>query len=193
MNTFIPYGRQCIDEEDIAAVVEALRSDLITAGPKVGEFKKTIMYYCGVKDGVAVANVTAPLHSAMHALGIGPEDEGIVPSIIFAASCNCVIYQGGTPIFADVLTDSLLIDSQKVREAINPRTRAIVAVDYAGQTCDWDELRNIAEESGIPFAADSCHPLGATYKNETAGKLANIPVFNFHPLSISSLAKAAWL
>lgn len=182
MNQFIPYGRQCIDEEDIAAVVEALRSDFITTGPKVGEFEKAIANYCGAKYGVAVANGTAALHSAMNALGIGPGDEVIVPPITFVASCNCVIYQGGTPIFADVLPDTLLIDPQKVREAITPRTRAIVGVDYAGQTCDWDELRRIAEEAGIPLVADSCHALGATHKNEMTGNLADITVFSFHPV-----------
>ena len=182
MSDFLPYGRQYIDESDIEAVAEALRSDFITTGPLVVEFEKKISDRVGARHGVAVSSGTAALHAAMYALDVKPGDEVIVPPITFAATSNSVIYQGGTPVFCDVSPDTLLIDTQKIRDAITPRTKAIVAVDYAGQPCDWDELKKIADENNLSLVADSCHALGATYKGRPCGSLADITVFSFHPV-----------
>jgi len=179
---FLPYGRQIIDGDDIAAVVEALRSDWLTTGPAVERFEADICAFTGAKHGVAVGNGTAALHAAMHAFDVGPGDEVIVPPMTFAATANCVLYQGGTPVFADVAPDTLLIDSKAVEAAITPRTKAIIGVDYTGQPCDWDFLRSIADRHGLALVADACHALGAEYKGRKAGTLADVSVFSFHPV-----------
>lgn len=179
---FLPYGRQDIDDSDIQSVVEILQSDWLTTGPAVERFEEDVCNYTGARHGVAVANGTAALHAAMYALDIGEGDEVIVPPMTFAASANCVLYQGGTPVFADVLANTLLLDPAAVEAAITPRTRAIVGVDYAGQPCDWDVLRAIADKHSLALVADACHALGATYEGRRVGTLADISVFSFHPV-----------
>ena len=181
-STFIPYGRQIIDEDDIQAVVSVLRSDWLTTGPAVDAFEQAVCAFTGAKYGVAVCNGTAALHSAMYALGVGPGDEVIVPPMTFAATANCVLYQGATPVFADVCEDTLLVDPKAVEAAITPRTKAIIAVDYAGQPCDWDALRSIADRHGLALVADACHALGGEYRGRKVGTLADISVFSFHPV-----------
>jgi perosamine synthetase len=178
----IPYGKQSIDEEDIQAVVEVLRSDWITTGPKVDEFEQAIADYTGAKYAVAVSSGTAALHCAMYAIGIGPGDEVIVPAMTFAATANCVVFQRGTPVFVDVSPDTLLIDLSQVEAKITARTKAIIAVDYAGQPCDYDALQKIADCHGVYLVADACHSLGARYKNRPVGTLADVNVFSFHPV-----------
>lgn len=181
-SSFLPYGRQIIDDEDIAAVTAVLRSDRLTTGPAVERFEQDVCAFTGSKHGVAFCNGTAALHAAMHALGIGPGDEVIVPPMTFAATANCVLYQGGLPVFVDICPDMLLIDPAAVRAAVTPRTKAIIGVDYAGQPCDWDALRAVADHYGLSLVADACHALGAEYKNRKAGTLADISVFSFHPV-----------
>ncbi|MDR2891643.1 MAG: UDP-4-amino-4,6-dideoxy-N-acetyl-beta-L-altrosamine transaminase [Deltaproteobacteria bacterium] len=179
---FLPYGRQSICDDDIAAVVDVLRSDWLTTGPAVERFEAGICGFTGAKYGVAVNSGTAALHAAMHAIGIGVGDEVIVPPMTFAATANCVLYQGGTPVFADVEPDTLLIDPGAVEVAITPRTKAIIGVDYAGQPCDWEALRGIAAKHGLALVADACHALGAQYKGRKVGTLADISAFSFHPV-----------
>ncbi|MGZ5923942.1 MAG: DegT/DnrJ/EryC1/StrS family aminotransferase, partial [Rhizomicrobium sp.] len=179
---FLPYGRQEIGDADIKAVVEALCSDWLTTGPRVGQFEKAFARFCGATEGVAVNSGTAALHAAMRAVGIGPGDEVIVPAITFAASANAAIYEGGTPVFADVEADTLLIDPSCVEKLITPKTKAIVAVDYAGQPADYDALRALAKNRNIAIVADACHAPGATYKGRMAGTLADISCFSFHPV-----------
>ena len=179
---FIPYGRQTIDEDDIAAVVEVLRSDWLTTGPAVERFESDVCAYTGAQYGVAVSSGTAALHAAMFALDIGPGDEVIVPPMTFAATANCVLYQGGTPIFADVDAATLLIDPAAVEAAITPRTKAIIAVDYAGQPCDWPTLRALADKYHLALVADGCHALGAKLGERKVGTLADVTVFSFHPV-----------
>ncbi|QJB58051.1 UDP-4-amino-4,6-dideoxy-N-acetyl-beta-L-altrosamine transaminase [Pseudodesulfovibrio sp. zrk46] len=178
----IPYGRQHIDEDDIRAVAETLRSDFLTTGPKVGEFEQAVANFCNVQHGVAVCNGTAALHAAMFALGIGSGDEVIVPPMTFAASANCVLYMGGTPVFADVQEGSLLIDPAKVKEKITSNTKAIIAVDYTGQPCNWEALRSLADKHNLALVADGCHALGASYKDRKVGSIADMTVFSFHPV-----------
>jgi len=179
---FLPYGRQSIDEDDIAAVVEVLRSDWLTTGPRVGEFERALADATGTREAVAVSSGTAALHLTMLALHIGPGDEVIVPTLTFAASANCVAYCGGTPVFADVCADTLLIDPDDVARRITPRTRAIVAVDYAGQPCDYPALRELADEHGLALVADACHSLGGALDGRPVGSLADLTCFSLHPV-----------
>ena len=178
----IPYGRQWIDDEDVQAVAEVLRSDWLTTGPAVERFERAVADFTGARHAVAVSSGTAALHAAVHALGIGPGDEVIVPPMTFVATANAVIYQGGTPVFADVDPGTLLLDPVEVGRKITPRTRAVIAVDYAGQPCDYDRLRTITDRHGLALVADACHSLGATYKGRRVGTLADLTAFSFHPV-----------
>ncbi len=179
---FLPYGRQEIAGPDIQAVVEALSSDWLTTGPRVARFEQAFAGFCGAKEGVAVNSGTAALHCAMRALHLGPGDEVIVPAITFAASANAALYEGATPVFADIEADTLLIDPKSVAEKITACTRAIVAVDYGGQPADYDALRELTQSRGIAIVADACHAPGATYKGRRTGTLGDISCFSFHPV-----------
>lgn len=179
---FLPYGKQQIADADIKAVVEALCSGWLTTGPRVSEFEKVFSTYCNAKEGVAVNSGTAALHCAMRAIGVGQGDEVIVPAITFAASANAAVYEGATPVFADIEPETLLIDPVSVEMKITPRTRAIVAVDYAGQPADYDALRALAQGRGIAIIADACHSPGATYKGRKTGTLGDVSCFSFHPV-----------
>jgi len=179
---FLPYGRQEIADVDVKAVVEALVSGWLTTGPRVSEFEQAFAGHVGAKEGVAVNSGTAALHCAMRAMGVGAGDEVVVPAITFAASANAALYEGATPVFADVEPDTLLIDPASVAACITPRTRAIVAVDYAGQPADYDALVALAKPRGIRIVADACHAPGATYKGRATGTLADISCFSFHPV-----------
>jgi len=180
--TLLPYGRQQIDDNDIAQVIDVLRSDWLTTGPKVDQFERAFADFVDVKYAVAVSNGTAALHAAIYALGIGPGDEVIVTPMTFAASANCVVYQGGTPIFADVDAHTLLIDPAQVETKITARTKAIIAVDYTGQPCDYDTLAAIADKHGLALIDDACHAVGGSYKGRPVGTLADLNTFSFHPV-----------
>jgi perosamine synthetase len=182
LSKLLPYGRQTIDDDDIAAVVEVLRSDWLTTGPKVEECERALAAYTGTAHAVAVSNGTAALHTAMHALSVGPGDEVIVPAITFVATANAVVYCGGTPVFADVDPATLLLDPVDVARRITPRTKVIVAVDYAGQPCDYEALRAIAQQHGLKLVADACHALGASDAGRPVGSLADLSTFSFHPV-----------
>ena len=178
----IPYGRQWVTEEDIKAVSDVLRSDWLTTGPKVEEFEEAFAAKVGSRYAVALSSGTAALHAAALAACIGPEDEVITTPMTFAATANCVLYQGGRPVFSDVEPETLLVDASKIEEKITPKTKAIIAVDYAGQPCDYDELKSIAKRHNLTLIADACHALGATYKGRNVGTLADMTVFSFHPV-----------
>jgi perosamine synthetase len=180
--TLLPYGRQNVSEEDIAAVAQVLRSDWLTTGPKVREFEDAFAEFCRTKEAVAVNSGTAALHAAMFALEIGPGDEVVVPGMTFAATANAVMFQGGTPVFVDVLPDTLNIDPAKIESAINPRTKAIIAVDYAGQPCDYNVLNALATKHGLPIIADACHALGGSDHGKSVGSLTDMSTFSFHPV-----------
>ncbi len=179
---FLPYGRQEIGDADVKAVVEALCSGWLTTGPRVSEFEQAFAAYCGADQGVAVNSGTAALHCAMRAIGVGAGDEVIVPALTFAASANAALYEGATPVFADVEADTLLVDPASVAAKITAATKAIVAVDYAGQPADYDALRAIAKDRGIALIADACHSPGATLRGAKVGTLADISCFSFHPV-----------
>jgi perosamine synthetase len=182
LNRFIPYGHQFIDEDDVRAVAEVLRSDWITTGPAVEAFEKAVVKFSGAEYGTAVSSGTAALHTAVYGGGIKAGDEVIVPAMTFAATANAVVFQGATPVFCDVDAETLLINADLVEAKIGPKTRAIIAVDYAGQPCDYDVLRKIADTNKLVLIADACHSLGATYKGRKVGTLADLTVFSFHPV-----------
>jgi perosamine synthetase len=178
----LPYGRQTIDEADVAAVVQTLRSDWLTTGPKVAEFEKALAAAAGAAEAVAVSTGTAALHAAMYALGVGRGDEVLVTTMTFAASANCAAFLGATPVFVDVDPDTLLIDLRQVEARITPRTKAVVAVDYAGHPCDYDALNAITQKHGLALVDDACHAIGGCYRGRPVGSLATLSAFSFHPV-----------
>ncbi len=178
--TLLPYSRQSVSEEDIAAVGEVLRSDWLTTGPKVQEFEQAFAAFVGSKEAVAVSSGTAALHAAMCALDIGPGDEVVVPTMTFAATANAVVFQGGTPVFTDSDPETLLIDPSDIERKITPKTKAIIVVDYAGQPCDYETIREITARHDLPLVADACHALGGSFKGKPVGSLADLSTFSFH-------------
>jgi perosamine synthetase len=181
-STLLPYGRQSIDESDIQAVVETLRSDWLTTGPKVAEFEEAMAAWVGAKHGVSFSSGTAALHAAAFTAGLQPGDEAITSPLTFAATANCVLYQGATPVFADVLEDSLNLDPELAAARITARTKAILPVDYAGHPADLDSLLQLAERHGLIVIEDACHALGAEYRGRRIGSVAHMTVFSFHPV-----------
>lgn len=179
---YIPYGRQWIDEEDIAAVVEVLRSDYLTTGPMVEKFEKKVADYVGAKYAVAIANGTAALHAACFAAGIKEGDEVITTPITFAASSNCVIYCGGTPVFADIDPDTYNIDPYDIERKITKKTKAIIAVHFTGQPCEMEHIHQIARKYSLTVIEDAAHALGAEYHGKKVGSLSHMTIFSFHPV-----------
>jgi perosamine synthetase len=180
--TLLPYGRQSIDEDDIQAVVEVLRSAWLTTGPKVGEFEEAFAERVGARYAVSFSSGTAALHGAAFTAGLKTGDEAITSPMTFAATANCVLYQGATPVFADVCADTLNIDPEQLRARITPRTRAILPVDYAGHPADSDAILEIARGHGLVVIEDACHALGAQYCGRLVGSIADMTVFSFHPV-----------
>lgn len=178
----IPYGRQTIEDDDINAVIEVLKSDYLTTGPKIAEFEKSVADYVGAKYAVAISNGTSALHAACFAAGIGPGDEVITTPITFAASSNCVLYCGGTPVFADIDPKTYNIDPDDIRKKITDKTKAIIAVHLAGQPCDMDEIHKIAKENNLIVIEDGAHALGSVYKGKKVGSLSDMTTFSFHPV-----------
>lgn len=179
---YLPYGRQWIDEEDIQAVIDVLRGDYLTTGPAIKEFEREIADYVGAKYSVAFANGTAALHGACFAAGIGQSDEVITSPLTFAASANCILYQGGTPVFADIDSRTYNIDPQAIRELITERTKAIIPVDFTGLPVDIDAINEIAQEYDLIVIEDAAHALGAIYKGKKIGSLSDMTMFSFHPV-----------
>ena len=180
--TPLPYGHQSITDADVAAVVEALRSDWITTGPRVAEFERAVAAHVGARHAIAVSSGTAALHAAVFAAGLGPGDEAIVPPLTFAATANAVRYVGATPVFADVDTDTLNLDPERVADKLTSRTRAIIGVDFAGLPCAWGRLEALARPRGLVLIDDAAHALGATCGGRALGSLVELTTFSFHPV-----------
>src|SRR6266498_1601511 len=172
--TLLPYGRHSIDEEDIQAVVNTLRSDWLTTGPKIEEFEEAFAAWVGARHAVSFSSGTAALHGAAFAAGIQAGDEAITTPLTFAATSNCILYQNGTPVFADVLADTLTIDPERVASLVSSRTRALLPVDYAGHPADLDSLMEIADRRGLLVIEDACHALGAEYRGRRVGSIAHM-------------------
>lgn len=178
----IYYGHQYIDDADIQAVVDVLKSDYLTCGPKITELENKLCEMTGAKYSSAVSNGTAALHIACMAAGIGPGDEVITTPLTFAASANCARYCGAKVVFADVNPDTYNIDPESIRQCITERTKAVVAVDFTGQAVDAEAIRNICDEYNLVFIEDAAHSIGTKYKGVPVGSIADITTFSFHPV-----------
>nr|WP_204955976.1 UDP-4-amino-4,6-dideoxy-N-acetyl-beta-L-altrosamine transaminase [Metabacillus crassostreae] len=181
-DSYLPYGRQWIDEEDIQSVVNILKGDYLTTGPAVAEFEQAVASYVGAMYAVAFSNGTAALHGACFAAGIGEGDEVITTPMTFAASSNCVLYQGGKPVFADIDPKTYNIDPKNVEALINENTKAIIPVHFTGQPVDIDELHQLAKKHNLVVIEDAAHAMGATYKGDKIGSLSDMTMFSFHPV-----------
>lgn len=176
------YGHQWIEEDDIEAVSNVLRSDYLTCGPQIKVMEDTLATYTGAKYAVAVSNGTAALHCACMAAGIGAGDEVITTPITFAASANCVLYCGARPVFADINPKTYNIDPDSIRSHITEKTKAIIAVDFAGQAVQYKEIREICDRYGLIFIEDAAHAIGTKYNGKQIGSLADMTCFSFHPV-----------
>lgn len=181
-NTYLSYGRHTIDDSDIQAVVDVLKGDYLTTGPYVKEFEEKVADYVGAKYAVAVSNGTAALHMACFAAGIKEGDEVIVSPMTFAASANAVLYCGGTPVFVDINPLTYNIDPNKIEEKISEKTKAIIPVDFTGQSVDMDKIKEIANKHDLFIIEDAAHALGSEYKGRKVGNQADMVEFSFHPV-----------
>ena len=181
-NTPIYYGHQYIDEADIQAVVDVLKSDYLTCGPKIGELEKKLCDLTGAKYAVVCSNGTAALHIACLAAGVGEGDEVITTPITFAASANCALYCQAKPVFADINPMTYNIDPKKVKELTTEHTKAVVAVDYTGQSVELEELLEHCHANGITLIEDGAHVIGTKYKDKYNGSIADMTTFSFHPV-----------
>lgn len=178
----IYYGHQWIDEDDIQAVCDVLRSDYLTCGPAVTKFEEDLCDYTGAEYAVAVSNGTAALHCACMAAGIQPGDEVITTPLTFAASANCVLYCGATPVFADVDPNTYNISPESIEEKIAERTKAVIAVDFTGQAVENQKIREICDKYNLVFIEDAAHAIGTRYNGQAVGSLADMTCFSFHPV-----------
>jgi UDP-4-amino-4,6-dideoxy-N-acetyl-beta-L-altrosamine transaminase len=178
----IPYGTQWIDEDDIKAVIDALKSDYITQGPRIKEFEDCVARYVGAKYAVAVSNGTTALHMACFAAGIGVGDEVITTPMTFVASANCVLYAGGEPVFADINPKTYNIDPTEIEKKITTKTKAIIPVHYTGQVCDMELIIDIAKKHNLIIIEDGAHALGSVYKGKMVGNISDMTMFSFHPV-----------
>jgi len=179
---FIPYGSQWIDDEDIEAVKETLKSDYLTTGPKIKEFEDKFADYVDAKYAVAIANGTAALHAATYAADIKEGDEVITTPITFAATANSVLYQNATPVFVDIDPETYNINPESIKEKVTEKTKAIIPVHYTGQPCEMDEIKEIANENDLIIIEDGAHAVGATYKDKKIGSVGDMTTFSFHPV-----------
>lgn len=178
----LSYGRQYIDEEDIQAVADTLRSDYLTCGPRITQLEEKLCEVTGAKYCVAVSNGTAALHIAAIAAGIKEGDEVITTPITFAASANCALYCGARPVFADINPDTYNIDPASIRKCITDKTKAVVAVDFTGQAVELDEIRAICKEHNLILIEDAAHSIGTRYNGQPIGSIADMTTFSFHPV-----------
>jgi len=178
----LPYGHQCLDDDDISAVAEVLKTDWITQGPKIAEFEKRVADYCGAKYAVAVSNGTAALHAACVVAGVSGGDEIITTPITFAATANVIVHLGGKPVFADIKEDNMNIDPREILKKLSSRTKVILPVDFTGYPADLEEIISVAREKNLIVIEDACHALGAEYRGKPIGSLSDMTVFSFHPV-----------
>ena len=181
-STFIPYGKQCIDQEDIDSVIKVLKSDYLTCGPEIEEFEKTLADYLGVKYVVAVSSGTAALHAACFAAELKDGDEAITSPITFAATSNSILYMGAKPVFCDIDRLTYNISYNDIKNKINSKTKAILPVDFAGHASDLDEILEISKKHNLVVIEDAAHALGAEYKGRKVGSVSDMTIFSFHPV-----------
>ncbi len=181
MKVQIPMSSADINDADIQAVVEVVRSGRLALGPQAVEFERLVAEYVGVKHALTVSSGTAALHLLALSLGLGPGDEVLVPSFTFAASVNAILYVGATPVFVDVEPDTYNLDPADVARKVTPRTKAIMAVDVFGHPAEWDALTRLAEQYHLRVIDDSCEALGAAYQGRKLGSFGDAAAFAFYP------------
>ena len=178
----IPYGHQYLDGADAKAVLKVLKSDWLTTGPKISEFEKALSKYCGARYAVVFSSGTAALHAAYFASGLKKGDEFITSPLTFAATANAGLYLGAKPIFADIEWETGNISPEEVGKKITRRTKAVVAVDYAGLPVKLAELKKIAKKRRLVLIEDAAHALGARYRGKKIGGISDLTAFSFHPV-----------
>ena len=180
--TKLSYGHQYVDEADIQAITEVLKSDFLTCGPKVTELERALCGLTGAAHCTTVSNGTAALHVACLAAGIGPGDEVITTPITFAASANAVLYCGGKPVFADIDSNTCTIDPSSIERCVTERTKAVIAVDFTGAACDYDAIRTVCQKHNLLLIEDAAHSIGTKYRGTPVGNIADLTTFSFHPV-----------
>lgn len=178
---YLPYCSQWLDEKEIGEVLDSLKSDWITTGPKMVLFEEKFKEFIGSKYAVAVNSGTAALHISTSSINIKPGDEVITTPLSFVASANSVVYRGGTPIFADIKKDTYNIDPNEIKKKITSKTKAIIPVHFTGQPCDMDEIFAIAKENDLVIIEDAAHAVDAEYKGKKIGNISDLTIFSFHP------------
>ena len=178
----IGYGHQYIDEDDIQAVVDVMRGDFLTCGPKLEEAEQKLCEFTGARYAVLVSNGTAALHAACHAAGIREGDEVITTPLTFAASANCVLYCGAKPVFADINPETYNISAEEIEKKITDRTKAVIAVDFTGQAVDLDAIKHICRKHHLLLIEDGAHSIGTKYQGTPVGSIADMTTFSFHPV-----------
>ncbi|PIQ85201.1 MAG: UDP-4-amino-4,6-dideoxy-N-acetyl-beta-L-altrosamine transaminase [Candidatus Omnitrophica bacterium CG11_big_fil_rev_8_21_14_0_20_45_26] len=181
-SSFIPYSRQEIDEEDIRAVTDVLRSPYITQGEYVARFEEALAEYTQTPFAVVFSSGTAALHAACLAAGVQAGDEVITSALTFVASANCAVYSGATPILSDIDPAHLCLDPSQLEKKITKKTKVIIPVDFAGRAAPLEEIRKIAKAHHLAVIEDACHALGATYRHQKIGSFSDMTVFSFHPV-----------
>jgi UDP-4-amino-4-deoxy-L-arabinose-oxoglutarate aminotransferase len=179
--TFLPFSKPSISESEIAAVAEVLRSGWITTGPKAAEFETAFGRYCNAQDAVALSSATGGMHLLLAALGIGPGDEVITPSMTWVSTVNLITLAGATPVFADIDRNTLMVSAETVAPLITRRTRLIVPVHFAGAPVDMGALRQLAADQNIRLVEDAAHAAGTEYNGEKIGRTGTA-IFSFHPI-----------
>jgi UDP-4-amino-4-deoxy-L-arabinose-oxoglutarate aminotransferase len=180
--TFLPFTRPSITEAEIREVSETLRSGWITSGPRVAAFEKEFSAYVSARFGVAVTSGTAGFHILLQALGIGPGDEVITPSLTWPSPVNMVVFVGARPVFADIDRRTFQLDPASVERVLTPQTKAIVPVHFAGQPCDLDALQALCEKHELILIEDAAHAIGTEYRGRRIGSRKNPAVFSFHAI-----------
>ena len=182
MTKLIPYGHQLIDDDDVKSVIKVLKSGWLTQGPTILKFEKKLASYVKSKYAVAVSSGTAALHLSCLAAGIGPSDEVIVPTLSFVATANCVLYCGAKPVLVDIYNDTLTIDVEETKKKITEKTKAIIAVDFAGHPAGWDKLKELAKKYNLILIDDAAHAVGSQYQGKMIGSIVDLTCFSFHPV-----------
>ncbi len=188
-DNFLPYGIQWLNDKEIKEVVDSLKSNWITTGPKMRLFEEHFKKFIGSKYAIAVNSGTAALHVSTSSIDIKPGDEVITTPLTFVASANCVVYRGGTPIFADIKKNTYNIDPNEIKKKITPKTKAIIPVHFAGQPCDMDEICEIAQENDLYIIEDAAHAIDAEYNGKKIGNISDLTVFSFHPVKNMTTAE----
>lgn len=197
MSTFIPYGKQSICEEDVKAVLETLHSDWLTCGPAVSQFEAAISSYCGAQHAIAVSNGTAALHLACLALDVKEGDVVWTSPNTFLASANCALFCGASVDFVDIdpvtynMSAERLEEKLKAAKQVGKLPKVVIPVDFAGQSCDMQKMRSLADEYGFYIIEDACHALGGKYQNKPIGscQYADMTIFSFHPVKVITTAE----